>query len=282
MDIATGAYLLFLDGDDAYVPWSLERLAEILAEHPQCDILRFRWLNETDLSATPSRCRGGIKLYTAKCPKDRRLALSANVGTLVACNACYRRVAVGDVRFRPLSHNEDILFGAEVAFRSQAYVFLDEVLYRYRIAREGSATSKESLGKVRSVLAALRLLVAAFTQSNFRDCSCEFSRIVMRVLRIVFTSDCELGSEKDQAQAECVQCAIGLVGISNGCFSAGLRRSLDQLSKKPTVETYARWLVEPLNRMDYVCQIRGMGRIFGVLRKMGLNEIMEMLRCYDF
>lgn len=281
MDIATGDYLLFLDGDDAYVPWCLERLSEILSKNGQYDILRYKGLSEINFFDPPARCDREVLAYGTNTRADRGLALLANVPALIAWNACYRRDAVGNVRFRVLSHNEDTLFGAEVVFRAQCIAHVDEILYRYRVSREGSATSKESLGKVKSVLAALQFLVASFVESKFVDCSREFSRIVMGILRIVFVQNCELGAEKGVAQNACVECAVGLIGTSKGRFSSGLRQSLTRLAERPSVETYAYWIVEPLDRMERVCRIKGMGRMLHLFRTLGFGKVMESLRCYD-
>ncbi|MBU6531982.1 CDP-glycerol glycerophosphotransferase family protein [Streptomyces sp. NPDC057245] len=136
---ATGAYLLFLDGDDVLVPGALTALDARLTDTGGVDVLYFEyervpwWEGEATNPAAP---------LLAKAPKDAFAPGRAPQLTgvqLPAWSAVHRRafLAEREVAF-PDGHFTDIGFGARVASRAERVAVLRSVVVRHMARRQGN------------------------------------------------------------------------------------------------------------------------------------------------
>lgn len=141
LEIATGDYVIFVDGDDGLCSGALNALAKI-AEASQADLIRYGHESVVDVA---------VRSGSSDEPRFRKIDLFDQVGGLIAWNGCYRRAVIGELRFvEGLPNGEDILFGAEFVCRAKSAVATGAKLYQYR-RRAGSAVRTESLRHVLSV-----------------------------------------------------------------------------------------------------------------------------------
>ncbi|MFJ9902806.1 CDP-glycerol glycerophosphotransferase family protein [Streptomyces sp. NPDC101152] len=137
---ATGAYLLYLDGDDTLVPGALAALDARLAEAGDVDVLyveheRVPWwegepTNPTALLLPPKTPDGAFS-------PDQVPQLTGV--QLPAWSAAYRRAFLTEHGLAfPDSHYTDVGFGALVALRAEKVAVLREVVVRHLVRRQGS------------------------------------------------------------------------------------------------------------------------------------------------
>ncbi|WCN01641.1 bifunctional glycosyltransferase/CDP-glycerol:glycerophosphate glycerophosphotransferase [Streptomyces sp. M92] len=139
MRAATGAYLLFLDGDDILVPGALAALDGRLADTDGVDVLYFEhermpwWEGEPANPAAP---------LLAKAPEGAFAPADAPhlTGVLLpAWSAAYRRTFLAERRLAfPDGHFTDVGFGPLVAARAERVTVLRSVVVRHRIRRQGN------------------------------------------------------------------------------------------------------------------------------------------------
>lgn len=134
IDVATGDYVWFVDGDDWIVPNALELLHECLGEH-QYDFVGFKWFKTN-------------KLYSCDCvnPLANELIKRSihnlnednnyfSCAPFSASRLCIKRSLLLEgshpVRFQRMKVYEDTLFAMTVLSRSKSYILLDAALYHY-------------------------------------------------------------------------------------------------------------------------------------------------------
>ncbi|MDN3249857.1 CDP-glycerol glycerophosphotransferase family protein [Streptomyces sp. ZSW22] len=136
---ATGAYLLFLDGDDVLVPGALAALDGRLADTGGVDVLHFEhervpwWEGEPANPAAPLLAKAPDGAFTP----DRAPHLTGV--HLPAWSAVYRRTFLTERRLAfPDGHFTDIGFGALVAARAERVTVLRSVVVRHMVRRQGN------------------------------------------------------------------------------------------------------------------------------------------------
>ncbi|MET9985480.1 bifunctional glycosyltransferase/CDP-glycerol:glycerophosphate glycerophosphotransferase [Streptomyces rochei] len=139
MRAATGAYLLFLDGDDALVPGALGALDARLADTGGVDVLYFEhervpwWEGEPANPAAPLLAKAPDGAFAP----DRAPHLTGV--HLPAWSAVYRRTFLTE---RGLDftdgHFTDVGFGARVAGRAERMTVLRSVVVRHLVRRQGN------------------------------------------------------------------------------------------------------------------------------------------------
>ncbi|MFD5459597.1 bifunctional glycosyltransferase/CDP-glycerol:glycerophosphate glycerophosphotransferase [Streptomyces olivaceus] len=142
MAAATGAYLLFLDGDDVLVPGALTALDARLTDTGgggDVDVLYFEyermpwWEGEATNPAAPLLAKAPKGAFTP----DRAPGLTGV--QLPAWSAVHRRafLAERDLVF-PDGHFTDVGFGARVAARAERVAVLRSVVVRHMARRQGN------------------------------------------------------------------------------------------------------------------------------------------------
>ncbi|WP_416531634.1 bifunctional glycosyltransferase/CDP-glycerol:glycerophosphate glycerophosphotransferase [Streptomyces coelicoflavus] len=139
MRAATGAYLLFLDGDDVLVPGALAALDARLADTGGVDVLYCEyervpwWEGETTNPAAPLLAKAPDGAFSP----DRAPHLTGV--HLPAWSAVHRRTFLAE---RGLDftdgHFTDVGFGARVAVRAERVAVLRSVVVRHRVRRQGN------------------------------------------------------------------------------------------------------------------------------------------------
>ena len=152
IDQSEGNHIIFLDADDAFVPWALSTIDNAIKSVPDADFYVFKAQNVKEMSDTlPPFPHTSPTLDCLDIVDERsaQTAYSKLYGTLLAWGACHKRLFLEGIRFAPFPNGEDELFGYECITHAKEIVFIDSDLYRYRISRTGSA-SAPSLRKLKS------------------------------------------------------------------------------------------------------------------------------------
>lgn len=124
LDIATGEWVLFLDDDDWYKDGAFQRIAEEIKRQPDIDILAygFEW-------------------------KGRGTALQSSRRVFPAIwNKAWRRDFIGEERFPPWIHTDDLGFARKMHKRAR-FGFLAAELYFYNFMRPGSVSDRIKNGE---------------------------------------------------------------------------------------------------------------------------------------
>lgn len=140
LDVATGDYILFLDGDDYLAPNAAELLLDVAAKHELFDFIQF-YYTETDGSWTADpRQEANARLCSDV--KDMFRYLYAKGGVAAsACTKLYRRTLLDDLRFQEGITHEDEEFITRLLPRCKNVVYTELALYGY-VMREGSIVHK--------------------------------------------------------------------------------------------------------------------------------------------
>ncbi|MGX1131060.1 CDP-glycerol glycerophosphotransferase (TagB/SpsB family) [Streptomyces glaucescens] len=139
---ATGAYLLFLDGDDLLLPGALTALDARLGETGDVDVLLFGyektpwWEGEPTQPAKPLLDRTPAGAFHP----DRAPQLTGVL--LPAWAAAYRRTFLAEhgIAF-PEGHFTDLAFGAEVMARAERVAVRPDPVVRHHVRRQGNRLS---------------------------------------------------------------------------------------------------------------------------------------------
>lgn len=151
LDVATGDYVCFVDGDDGVCENYFVVLKEQL-ENSAVELLKFRARSAEDVSpGVRISDAASVQAYDLSSHESARTAYRVVTGGLIAWNACYKRSLIGDLRFDlDLPNGEDILFGVTSFCRAKRVGVMSAVIYQYR-CRAGSAVRTISLRHLRSV-----------------------------------------------------------------------------------------------------------------------------------
>lgn len=159
IELARGEYIVFLDADDALLPWTLSRLSEYVAEHKDADIITYasqKINSHVDAFPPEGMCSHNANVYRLDDERELSSAYYFVVGSLLAWNGCYRRSLLAEVKFKPFTNGEDMLFGSDAFCAASCVVTTGDVLYRYLVSRPNSAVKTMSMRHMNSVLGVAR------------------------------------------------------------------------------------------------------------------------------
>ncbi len=157
--ISSGDYILFLDGDDYYLPIYNEdkrtcSLVDLLylAKRKSIDVLCFNYTREETYE--PER------FFGEEFSQDIYRLVNENVYTSSACIKMIRRSLLldNDISFVQGALSEDILFsGKLLTIKDASFAFYNKVIYFYRV-REGSITKSFSKKHALDILNTIEIL----------------------------------------------------------------------------------------------------------------------------
>lgn len=181
LETARGAFVAFLDGDDAYAPDFLSALHGAMIREgadwaASAITLWFpdgREMPHPALHATPeAQPAGAFDL------SDARLAARVFPS---AWNKLYRRSVLGDLRFPLASWFEDHEFFWACAARRPKLAYVSASLYRHRRDRAGQITGSDS-DRVFEQFAVLQRLRPLILSGGFRHAQDGFARLATRLV----------------------------------------------------------------------------------------------------
>lgn len=170
--VATGQYVLFLDGDDYWDERLLQLLDQYLEQQP--DIIEFGYqrfgTNENHMPVLPAVKTAGMTgmEYFETHKKLNVMPIASS------CTAAFKRQLIekGTIRFpSDLSYGEDFDFHMQCLKIAETVVSMPEVLYWYRMNQQ-SATHTLSVKKMRDMLLSCVKMYRNFPCQLFADYYC--------------------------------------------------------------------------------------------------------------
>jgi glycosyltransferase involved in cell wall biosynthesis len=137
LDIARGALIGFVDGDDVAAPALYENLVAI-QRHECADVVKAAFWRFDSVSSLPSQEQ--IPCQHIECLEGTESILTAFVEMRLnpaVWNKLYTREVIGQLRFPEIRTHEDEFFSPAVFARARRIAITDETLYYYR-QRAGS------------------------------------------------------------------------------------------------------------------------------------------------
>ena len=131
LELATGDYLWFVDGDDVIAPESFVVLDEAIRAGGEPDIVQFRHERFTEAPTFPAG-DAAAKRYDLTRRAALRAAYDEHALWLLGSSAIYSRAKFGAARFEGYANCEDSLWGRRAFYKATSLVFLDRALYGYR------------------------------------------------------------------------------------------------------------------------------------------------------
>lgn len=148
---AEGTYLAFLDSDDLWSPFFLERmyhaLADTTADIAVCNFRRF-WGADTAVPTSSGKLIQMDQAETFDCLFNHR-----NEALVVPWGKLYRKEVFTGITYPEGRVHEDEAVIHELLGNAQKVVWLEEVHYLYRFAPDSITTSRFSLKRLDSVWA---------------------------------------------------------------------------------------------------------------------------------
>jgi glycosyltransferase involved in cell wall biosynthesis len=155
LDLATGAWIGFVDADDRVEPQMYEKLWR-LAQNQDCDLMGCGFAREAaDGSIRLDRPFEGV----AELETDWEAARVYAAAKTSCCSKLFRKAAIRGMYFQPhLSHMEDAVFLTVALNRSRRVGFLSEPLYRVCHRADSAHRTPMTLAGFKQVYRALDCL----------------------------------------------------------------------------------------------------------------------------
>lgn len=133
LEVATGEWVTFLDGDDVWLPNMLEEAVPLLSGHAAADIVNLRFAPFDDGAAVP-RAQAASGASAMDLREEIPGCAILGVGVYPTF---FRMESLGGVRFGALPLGADRLYVAQCLSRAETVVMSDAVVHGYRV-RDGS------------------------------------------------------------------------------------------------------------------------------------------------
>ena len=148
LDVASGDWIGFVDGDDWILPTMYSTLITICCqENTEIACCRFHYVYPDHQSETSDT--GTVRIYK-RTEALEQLKWQENVRFEV-CPKVFRRSCIGSARFQPGQVFEDIRFTRLTFQNLKRYAAVDQAFYQYLQKREGNTNSSFSIKKVETV-----------------------------------------------------------------------------------------------------------------------------------
>ena len=149
IEVATGQYLQFVDGDDRLVPDAYAHCLDLLRNHPDADMIVFDF---TDGQPAPQS-------YTDSAPLSGTEYLRHHNIHGMACGYIARAKTVSELRFTPGIYHEDEEFTPQLLLRADSVRSTDAQAYYYR-QRPQSITTDTDIRKTLQRLADMQGVIS--------------------------------------------------------------------------------------------------------------------------
>lgn len=251
LEIATGDYILFLDGDDCLVPNTLSSLSKAANEHFECDLIQFRY--EEVSAATPY----GHKVNSAlidyyECDNEHDFFMQLYQLGGVAASACtklIKRAVLSDLRFKEGIIHEDEQFTTHLLQRCKCVGYCSNEFYKYTM-RQGSIIHSGFSPKELQTIDILNERIDYLRHMGYSDLVTVFQSRLFANLCLMWPKVYAIKDYKSLSVIEvsmnyaCVRSKISVLGLENKLILySGCLRSLTCKSIY-----YTKKIVLPLKR----------------------------------
>lgn len=155
IEAATGAYILFLDGDDELTSDCLEKLAEPLKREEYDWVLGSFSRIDDQGNEIPQTNKQVIPTKAIKDPDELLKVYEKTSWLVTAWNKLYRTAFIRqhNLRFKEGIIHEDVCWGFQVACLAKSSYLVGQNTYRYRIRQDSIMTAADKLSHAKSYAA---------------------------------------------------------------------------------------------------------------------------------
>jgi len=164
LGVATGDWLLFLDGDDVLSPVTVERLLDVVRRCPQTDVVRFGLLQ----FAEAARPCWNLDKRDSVTIVDCRTSVGADTLGGWFAQRMYRRGILTGLDFPALRYGEDMVYMVKAMLATSYEAVIPEVCYGYRQRARSASKNIASCRYVEDISAYLKevILLAGLSGKN--------------------------------------------------------------------------------------------------------------------
>lgn len=167
LDLATGKYIAFVDGDDYLAENMLDKLYKVITQE-NCDVVVCDFLN---LHANPDK-DFSLQLSDSKVSGREILSYLKNqknygVWTIV-WNKLYKKEILKDLRFPEGKYFEDEIFSDQLYLRCNEVQVISDVLYYHRVL-ETSTMNTQKIGNYLDLIDAFQLRINLYLENRLPD-----------------------------------------------------------------------------------------------------------------
>ena len=140
LELATGDYLWFVDGDDLVSDDSLGVLGDAVEVNGRPDIVHFdlKEFRKGETFSAQGEGEGHVEVYDLSRRDELRVAFAVRAQWLLGSSAIYRRDVYGGDRFAAFGNCEDSLWGRRAFYGARRLVYVNRALYGYRKREDGA------------------------------------------------------------------------------------------------------------------------------------------------
>lgn len=164
LEMMSGDWLLFLDGDDVFNPITLEACSRAILTDDHIDLVKFYFKRFPD-GVNGVWNADDCKIQSASIVDVHKTLTQARIYSGL-CQHAYCISMLTQIRFKSLAHHEDRVFYTEALCRARRIAMIDNAFYGYR-TRPGSATqSGPRKREMSDCLVAFPLMIDFLTNSG--------------------------------------------------------------------------------------------------------------------
>ncbi len=161
LDVVTGDWLLFLDGDDVLHPYIFQRLIYIINKHGELDAVQFN-LKRFD---EKKKCEWAIVSHDDCNIYDIAKTFAGTPTYNFTCLA-YKADMLKAIRFGKQTVGEDVLFLTKFMDEARTIGKIEDVLYGYRVRSDSAMASIISVRKVIDKLDSIKSIFRVYSMSK--------------------------------------------------------------------------------------------------------------------
>lgn len=185
IDVATGEYIMFLDGDDRLVPDAVERLVFLLKENPDTDLIQFTY-SEVDAKGVPLYpyvYSNTVDVVDDEREKFERLYKIGGPAAS-ACTKLLRLSLFDSLRFCEGLIHEDEYIVTDILSRTKKVVYFDAALYLYYF-RNGSIITSSFTPKKLDIFKVFDRRIGVLREKGYTDLlQREWTRVFETIIRL--------------------------------------------------------------------------------------------------
>lgn len=200
IDISTGDYVMFVDGDDYIVNGAIAYIVDIISviEEP-IDFIQYRYVEVENYNyhAKIPKNLSGIEVITNKYEVFNRKLSLGGIGAS-ACSKVINRSLLNTIRFKEGIIHEDELFTAHLIDNIKyRVVYTDAELYCY-VMREGSIIKSNFSSKKLDIIPVFNEQIAILKKNNYEDLASIVTSRYFVNLCLLYENACSVG-DRDSA-----------------------------------------------------------------------------------
>lgn len=201
IDVATGDYVMFLDGDDYLVDGAIQRLVNtIIKLDGQFDFIQYKYIEVEDYNITTPVLDDvhNYEVVYSKYEVFRRKLSLGGIGAS-ACTKLIRRSVLSHTRFKEGIIHEDEYFTTNlIDGLCHGVVYLDAELYCY-VMRQGSIIKSRFSQKRLDIIPVMNKQIGVLNANGFTDLA---RKVRSNYFGYLCTLYAEARSAKDKASAQ--------------------------------------------------------------------------------